>query len=324
VSLSTEKFWPKVAMWLALALSQFGCRSADDIEFSDQAPTYKESLNSSPVPESGGSGNSTNQPNNSSNGFGSGQDITNEPDIDINYPVLSFTGRGNLDHRNGSANVVQKISASMNKSELRVTVQQFAAESGDNTSDVNEQISSQTGDTVYQRETVPVSTSNLAPSQDASFLIFTRAFEDRRGGGSKMFAVTSGDALPVLVIPAAESRYESLSVSSMQFQSQLNAPGGKSFSIRATISGVKMSAGNYQVTIEYYIPEDRFGELHGLLPFARSSDYGIDLSARRISSISTRGLYKDSDNDRSRAINIAFQLCQSVKDGKLEQINICP
>lgn len=311
------------ACLLFVTLFAVNCRSSNDEIFEGQQRITTDpsngSANGTPNPNPSGNPNST-----VSSGFGDGSDnSSNNLGEDISYPVLSFTGRGNLDHRNGSANVVQKFSASMDKAKLTVNVQQFFSDGGDNKSDVNDEINKQTGDTVYTRVDGPQSTSNLTAANDPTFLVFSRSFEDHRSGKNRSFIVTSGDAMPVLVVPAAEARYEVLTTSSLSYRSTLSS-NGQTFTVQSTISGRKISTGNYQVTIDLYIPEDKKGELYGIMPMSKTSEYGIDLGTKQISSIATRGTYNDKDSNKARAVNIAFQLCQSQKNGKVEQVSSCP
>jgi hypothetical protein len=269
--------------------------------------------------------NSGTSSNYNRNEFGSGSGTQPESESEAeptSYPLMSFTGRGNLDHRNGSADVVQKISAVMDKATLTVSVQQFLAEGGDNKSDVNKEIEKQTGDTVYKRIDRSQTSANLVGLPGESFLIRSKSFEDRRGGKIVSFSVISGDPLPVLVVPAVESRYDELSQSPIRSTSVIQT-GTKTINVSTTISGQKMGTGQYKMTIDYLIPEDQAGELYGMLPMARSTDYGIDTINKRISSITTRSVYNDDDNERARAINIGFNLCKSIQDGKIQNFASC-
>ncbi len=310
-----------------------GCQMSDEAIFDDgpltsssRSPVAPDQPQASNGSESTAQRNSSSSSNYNRNEFGNGGNSQSNSNSEIqeptSYPLMSFTGRGNLDHRNGSAEVVQKISAAMDKASLTVTVQQFSAEGGDNKSDVNDEIEQQTGDTVYQRADRAQTSANLVSLPGETFLIRSKSFEDRRGGKVVAYSVISGDPLPVLVVPAVESRYEELAAGPIRSSSVIQT-GAKTINVNTTISGQKMGTGLYKLTIDYTIPADKAGELYGLLPMARSTDYGIDTVNKRINSLTTRSVYNDDNSNRARAINIGFNLCKSVQDGRIQNFASC-
>ncbi len=241
-------------------------------------------------------------------GRASGTSVTSIEGEKIDAPTVEFAGQGMMEHRGGEANLQQAFIAEIDDKELRIHVTRFQAVSGDNVSDVNKGLKDSTGISKSFRP-LRAELEGLAQFgsfKNLDFLVFATETIDAKG---RKFVYV--DPVPVLVIPAPEARYQVLQSEAISYQTQVR--GAREFTLMTTVRRDYNQPSGTNVVIEYTIPEDRDGDLYGIFPFAKSSTYVIDTTAKRVTEIKTSTLYHDSDRDRARTIDLNFSLCRETR-----------
>lgn len=258
---------------------------------------------------------SSNQPYNPPSSDQNSAPIETRTDENYSYPTLEFTGKGVLSHRNGDANIVQKLKADLSSTQVRLVIEIFKAISGDNYKEVNEKIANDIGIITYDR-VQKEELAQLEQSQqfnNASYLIFSKSLHARDGS-----TYTLSAPIPVLVVPADAARYDSLSSGAISYRASVTVSGGTPFNIEARVS--RVSTSSVSVQIDYVIAEDQKGKIYGSFPAAKTTVYNVDPNAKQIQSMKTQSVYYDKDDNKQHAINIEYSLCRSTQNGNSQNI----
>ncbi len=236
------------------------------------------------------------------------------------YPVQGFTATGSLSHRGGAAQVRQKITAALNKTEFTITTLEFVAYDGKETGKVNDDIQNDKGPVIFTRLDAEKLSTTLQSNPIKDMVVFSDRITDKRRNGNKVITVESGDPFPVMVIPAPATRYDPLYVGPVTLNSKVTVEG-KNFQLNWVITRQTALAANFaEIAVVFTIPEDKNGELYELFPMSKSTIYKINTDQKRIEGIDTSSKYNDSQDKKGYNVNLNFTLCSSNKAGQIETI----
>lgn len=236
------------------------------------------------------------------------------------YPVQGFTATGSLAHRGGGAQVRQKITAALTKTEFTINTLEFVAYDGKETGKVNEDITDDTGPLIFNRVDTAKLPSTLQSNPIKDIVVFSDRITDNRQKRNKVITLGSGDPFPVMVIPAGSARYDPLYVGPVTLSSAVTVDG-KSFKLNWTITRqTALTANTAEIAVNFIIPEDKDGELYELFPMSKTTIYKVNTDQKRIESIDTNSKYNDEKDRKGYSVSLNFTLCSSNRGGQIENI----
>lgn|GEM_PF-1733247 len=298
------------------------------LDDSKPIPTYSSSPNGSTAngngqtdPSTAGSGNGS-SPDTGSQGSDSGTTYGGGEQAGTSevYPVQGFTATGSLAHRGGGAQVRQKITAALTKTEFTINTLEFVAYDGKETGKVNEDITDDTGPLIFNRVDTAKLPSTLQSNPIKDIVVFSDRITDNRQKRNKVITLGSGDPFPVMVIPAGSARYDPLYVGPVTLSSAVTVDG-KSFKLNWTITRqTALTANTAEIAVNFIIPEDKDGELYELFPMSKTTIYKVNTDQKRIESIDTNSKYNDEKDRKGYSVSLNFTLCSSNRGGQIENI----
>jgi hypothetical protein len=240
--------------------------------------------------------------------------------------TIRFLGTGTLPHRRGSAGITQEVHAVVNPTAVQFDVKSFRAVSGDNRSQVDEEISQKTGLLNFIRSSRQRVDQQTAAGylRTKDFLLFVDRSEDRRGVRSDRPAITAtfSSPLPVLVVPGPKSRYDNL-VDRPQAINNSITTQGRTIQVLTRISLAASTSNTARIVIENTVAADAAGELYQLLPVAKRTEFVIDTEIRQVTQILSTAHYHDEDDEQRFDTTLNLALCSILKNGNLQTFGTC-
>lgn len=238
---------------------------------------------------------------------------------DIYYPEIQYKSNYGLAQvtkpAKTSSGINHTFTTSMTKTSFKVKTNEWKAEK----KEAQDAVRTWNDETSYTT-VASVAADGATDALASRFMVFATSATNNKGN-----KITFSKPFPVIVMPAAASRYEELKkVGTMRFTA--NVSGASSFEIIATVTMMGSTDESITISIDYDIPSepsDKRGIYYQKIPMFKYSEYLIDLKTKNLTAITAKTYAYDEKEKALVEVSLNYDICLKTLNGKTEGFNSC-
>lgn len=239
-------------------------------------------------------------------------------DVDVlDYPTLTFIGKGTISNDGKNYNVIQDMTTPSSEIQIGFNITRFNAD-GKYThwEEVDKGVKGETGTITYTLATkAKLKQLEATGFKNVNYLFFTDKITLRNGK-----TVQLSSPIPVMVIPAPKSRYDSLAMNSALTYIASATDSSGAMAVTSTFKKVSESGNTIGFELTTSVADEQKGAAYDRLGMPKYSSYSVDASTKKLMTIYTDKPFKSKDN-RHEHLKVTYKLCSSDLKGKVETFN---